>query len=113
MRHLQVFPYPSTFGTGNGNDIGGIFLSGLVFLITRGMEHFMRQCVGNQIMRKIMRAHNRIIPEGVRALWRLNSRINMKASIDWPLMDSWVRACSHFENACIEALYEFGPTCFG
>jgi hypothetical protein len=25
MRHFQVFPYPSTFGTGNGNDTGGIF----------------------------------------------------------------------------------------
>jgi hypothetical protein len=23
MRHFQVFPYPSTFGTGNGNDTGG------------------------------------------------------------------------------------------
>jgi hypothetical protein len=32
----------STFGTGNGNDTGGIFSSGLVFLITRFMEHFMR-----------------------------------------------------------------------
>jgi hypothetical protein len=25
MRYFHVFPYPSTFGTGNGNDAGGIF----------------------------------------------------------------------------------------
>jgi hypothetical protein len=41
-RYFQVFPYPSTFGTGNGNDTGGIFVSGLVFLITGWMEHTMR-----------------------------------------------------------------------
>jgi hypothetical protein len=40
---FQVFPYPSKFGTGNGNDTGGIFLSGLVFLIAGWMEHIMAQ----------------------------------------------------------------------
>jgi hypothetical protein len=30
--------YPSTFGTGNGNEDGGFFI-GLVCLITRWMEH--------------------------------------------------------------------------
>jgi hypothetical protein len=36
------FHTPSTFGTGNGNDTGGISLSDLVFLITGWMEHIMR-----------------------------------------------------------------------
>jgi hypothetical protein len=39
---FKFFPTPSTFGTGNGNEPGGIFLSGLVFLITGWMEHIMR-----------------------------------------------------------------------
>jgi hypothetical protein len=42
IRYFQVFPTPSTFGTGNGNEAGGIFLSGLVCLITGWMEHTMR-----------------------------------------------------------------------
>jgi hypothetical protein len=33
-----VFHTASAFGTGNGNDTGGILLSGLVFLITGWME---------------------------------------------------------------------------
>jgi hypothetical protein len=31
---FKFFPTPSTFGTGNGNEAGGFFLSGLVCLIT-------------------------------------------------------------------------------
>jgi hypothetical protein len=38
---FKIFPNPSTFGTGNGNEAGGIFLSGLVCLI-RWMENIMR-----------------------------------------------------------------------
>jgi hypothetical protein len=38
---FKFFPTPSTFGTGNGNEAGGIFLSGLVCLITGWMEHIM------------------------------------------------------------------------
>jgi hypothetical protein len=37
---FELFPCPSTFETGNGNDTGGFFVSGLVFLITRWMEHY-------------------------------------------------------------------------
>jgi hypothetical protein len=33
----KFFHTPSTFGTGNGNDTGGIFFSGLVCLITGWM----------------------------------------------------------------------------
>jgi hypothetical protein len=40
---FRFFPYPSTFGTGNGNDTGGIFLSGLIFLITGWMEQILGQ----------------------------------------------------------------------
>jgi hypothetical protein len=32
---------PPKFGTGNGNEAGGFFLSGLVFLITGWMEHII------------------------------------------------------------------------
>jgi hypothetical protein len=31
---FKFFPTPSTFGTGNGNEAGGIFFPGLVHLIT-------------------------------------------------------------------------------
>jgi hypothetical protein len=37
---FNFFSTTSTFGTGNGNDTGGIFLSGLVFLISGWMEHY-------------------------------------------------------------------------
>jgi hypothetical protein len=40
---FKFFHTPSTFGTGNGNDTGGFFLSGLVFLITVWMEHILGQ----------------------------------------------------------------------
>jgi hypothetical protein len=39
---FKFFHTPSTFGTGYGNDTGGFFLSGLVFLIAEWMEHIMR-----------------------------------------------------------------------
>jgi hypothetical protein len=39
---FMFFPTSSTFGTGNGNNTGGIFLSGLVYLITGWMEHIVR-----------------------------------------------------------------------
>jgi hypothetical protein len=39
---FSSFSIPLHIGTGNGNDTGGIFLSGLVFLITGWMEHIMR-----------------------------------------------------------------------
>jgi hypothetical protein len=38
---IKFFPTSSTFGTGNGNEADGIFLSGLVCLITRWIEHIM------------------------------------------------------------------------
>jgi hypothetical protein len=40
--NFRIFNTASTFGTGNGNEDGGIFLSGLVCLITRWMEHITR-----------------------------------------------------------------------
>jgi hypothetical protein len=39
---FKFFPTPSTFGTGNGNEAGGILLFSLVRLITRWMEHVIR-----------------------------------------------------------------------
>jgi hypothetical protein len=39
---FKFFPTPSTFVTGNGNEAGGIFLSGLMRLITGWLAHIMR-----------------------------------------------------------------------
>jgi hypothetical protein len=39
---FKIFHIPSTFGNGNGNEAGGIVLSGLVCLITGYMEHIGR-----------------------------------------------------------------------
>jgi hypothetical protein len=39
---FKFFFTPSTFGTGNGNEAGGIFLSGLVRTISGWMKHIMR-----------------------------------------------------------------------
>jgi hypothetical protein len=49
IRYFQVFHTPTTFGTGNGNEAGRIFLSGLVCLITGWMEHIMRPTPRNSV----------------------------------------------------------------
>jgi hypothetical protein len=43
MAFSGFFHTPATFGTGIGNEDGGIFLSSLLCLIPRWMEHIMRQ----------------------------------------------------------------------